>query len=126
MDWVENKFKLSMIILCVLGTFFQILLTIFLEIFKPDNNQKEKSKKEFIIALVIYSLVSGVATPFFTIGMNYACEITYPVGESINGGIMISASQISGIAGTFLCDYFINNYLEKKHGYNYQKRIRDM
>ena len=86
----NNKFKLSMIILCVLGTFFQILLTIFLEIFKPDNNQKEKSKKEFIIALVIYSLVSGVATPFFTIGMNYACEITYPVGESINGGIMIS------------------------------------
>ena len=110
----NNKFKLSMIILCVLGTFFQILLTIFLEIFKPDNNQKEKSKKEFIIALVIYSLVSGVATPFFTIGMNYACEITYPVGESINGGIMISASQISGIAGTFLCDYFINNYQEKK------------
>ena len=46
--------------------------------------------------------------------MNYACEITYPVGESINGGIMISASQISGIAGTFLCDYFINNYQEKK------------
>ena len=110
----NNKFKLSMIILCVLGTFFQILLTIFLEIFKPDNNQKEKSKKEFIIALVIYSLVSGVATPFFTIGMNYACEITYPVGESINGGIMISASQISGIAGTFLCDYFINYYQEKK------------
>ena len=46
--------------------------------------------------------------------MNYACEITYPVGESINGGIMISASQISGIAGTFLCDYFINYYQEKK------------
>ena len=109
----NNKFKLSMIILCILGTIFQISLTIFLEIFKPDNN-KEKSKKEFIIALIIYSLVSGVVTPFFTIGMNYACEITYPVGESINGGIMISASQISGIAGTFLCDYFINNYSEKK------------
>ena len=46
--------------------------------------------------------------------MNYACEITYPVGESINGGIMMSVSQISGIGGTFLCDYFISNYPEKK------------
>ena len=27
---------------------------------------------------------------------------------------MISASQISGIGGTFLCDYFISNYPEKK------------
>ena len=103
-----------MIILCVLGTIFQILLTVFLEIFKPDDTIKEKSKTEFIIALIIYSLVSSVSTPFFTIGMNYACEITYPVGESINGGIMISASQISGIGGTFLCDYFINNHSEKK------------
>ena len=110
----NNKFKLSMIILCVLGTIFQILLTVFLEIFKPDDTIKEKSKTEFIIALIIYSLVSSVSTPFFTIGMNYACEITYPVGESINGGIMISASQISGIGGTFLCDYFINNHSEKK------------
>ena len=111
----NNKFKLSMIILCVLGTFFQILLTIFLEIFKPDDKDKaENSKTEFVIALIIYSLVNMVVIPFYTIGMNYACEITYPVGESINGGIMMSVSQISGIAGTFLCDYFISDYPEKK------------
>ena len=109
----NNKFKLSMIILCVLGTFFQILLTIFLEIFKPNDN-KESSKTEFVIALIIYSLVNIVVIPFYTIGMNYACEITYPVGESINGGIMMSVSQISEIAGTFLCDYFISDYPEKK------------
>jgi len=109
----NNKFKLSMIILCVLGTFFQILLTIFLEIFKPNDN-KENSKTEFVISLIIYSLVNIVVIPFYTIGMNYACEITYPVGESINGGIMMSVSQISGIAGTFLCDYFISDYPEKK------------
>ena len=109
----NNKFKLAMIILCVLGTIFQILLTIFLEIFKPET-KVENSKTEFIIAIIIYSLVSIVVMPFYTIGMNYACEITYPVGESINGGIMVSVSQISGIGGTFLCDYFINEYAEKK------------
>ena len=109
----NNKFKLSMIILCVLGTIFEILLTIFLEIFKPEN-QSENSKTEFAIALIINSLVTIVVMPFYTIGMNYACEITYPVGESINGGIMMSVSQISGIGGTFLCDFFITNYPEKK------------
>lgn len=110
-----KKFKLSMVILCVSGTIFQILLTILLEICKPDpSKEKENSTLEFVIALIIYSLVCIVNTPFYTIGMNYACEITYPVGESINGGLMISMSQISGIGGTFLCDYFINEYPNKK------------
>ena len=110
-----KKFKLSMVVLCVSGTIFQILLSTLLEIFKPDSVKiNEYSKVEFVIALIIYSLVSSVVTPFYTIGMNYACEITYPVGESINGGLMMSASQISGIGGTFLCDYFINHYSEKK------------
>ena len=110
-----KKFKLSMVILCVSGTIFQILLTLLLEIFKPDSpKEDENSTIEFVIALIIYSLVTIVNTPFYTIGMNYACEITYPVGESINGGIMMSMSQLAGIGGTFLCDYFINNYPDIK------------
>ena len=111
----NNKFKLSMILLCVLSTIFQILLSIFLELFKPEEKDKNKnSTAEFVIALIFNSLVTITEMPFYTIGMNYACEITYPVGESINGGIMMSASQIAGIGGTFLCDYFIANYPEHK------------
>ena len=111
----NNKFKLSMILLCVLSTIFQILLSIFLELFKPEEKDKnENSTAEFVIALIFNSLVTITEMPFYTIGMNYACEITYPVGESINGGIMMSASQIAGIGGTFLCDYFIANYPEHK------------
>ncbi len=110
-----QKFKLSMILLCVFGTIFQILLTILLEIFKPESNEKnESSTTEFVIGLILYSLVTMVDTPFYTIGMNYACEITYPVGESINGGMMMTSSHIAGIGGTFLCDYFISEYPEKK------------
>jgi len=46
--------------------------------------------------------------------MNYACEITFPVGESINGSIIASMPQLSGIGGTFLLDHFISNVNDKK------------
>ena len=46
--------------------------------------------------------------------MNYACEITYPVGESINGSIMATMPQTFAIAGTFLCDHFISHIKDKK------------
>ena len=102
-----KKFKLFMIILCLLGTIFQALFTFLLEL------AKSKDFSAYAISLVFYTLVNIVVVPFYTIGMNYACEITYPVGESINGAIMMTMSQISGIGGSFLCDYFISNYENK-------------
>ena len=41
--------------------------------------------------------------------MNYVCEITYPVSESISGGIIMTISQLCGIGGTYLFDHLINN-----------------
>ena len=102
-----KKFKLFMIVLCILGTLFQALFTLLLELIQP------KGLNGYAIGLTLYTLVNMIVVPFYTIGMNYACEITYPVGESINGGIMMTMSQLSGIGGTFLCDYFIVNYAEK-------------
>ena len=64
--------------------------------------------------MLIYSLVNAIFIPFYTIGMNYTCEIPYPIGESINGGIMMRMSQISGIGGIFSRDYLIN-HKEKKY-----------
>lgn len=98
-----KKFKLFMVILVFFGIVFQSLFTILLELSltKPIN--------PFLIGMVMYTLISAVVIPFFTIGMNYACEITYPVGESINGGIMMTMSQLSGISGTFGCDALIKN-----------------
>ena len=98
-----KKFKLFMIILCILGTVFQALFTLLLELVES------KKLNPYAIGLVLYTLVNMIVVPFYTIGMNYACEITYPVGESINGGIMMTMSQLSGIGGTFLCDHFINH-----------------
>ena len=85
-----------MVILGITGTVFQAIFTLLLEL-----TVTHKKMNQFAIGMVMYSLVMVIVVPFYTCGMNYACEITYPVGESINGGIMMSASQISGIAGIF-------------------------
>ena len=50
--------------------------------------------------------------------MNYACEITYPVDENINGSIMASFPQLLAICLTFLCDYFIDDHKDKKWASN--------
>ena len=102
-----KKFKLFMIILCISGTVLQALFTFLMEL------AKSKDFSAYAIGLVLYTLVNVIIVPFYTIGMNYACEITYPVGESINGGIMMTMSQLSGIGGTFLCDHFINHNKDK-------------
>ena len=108
-----KKFKLFMIILVILGLIFQALFTLLLEL-SVDNDSLNK----FAIGMTLYTLVTAVLIPFYTIGMNYACEITYPVGESINGGIMMSMSQISGIAGTFGCDALMKDHENKKWASN--------
>ena len=102
-----KKFKLFMVILCISGTVLQALFTFLMEL------AKSKDFSAYAVALVLYTLVNIIVVPFYTIGMNYACEITYPVGESINGGIMMTMSQLSGIGGTFLCDHFINHNEDK-------------
>ena len=108
-----KKFKLFMIVLVILGTIFQALFTILLEV-----SLHHESLNQYAIGMVLYTLVTAILIPFYTIGMNYACEITYPVGESINGGIMMTMSQISGIAGTFGCDALINDYEDAKYASN--------
>ena len=113
MSWLLDKykkFKLFMIGMAIVGSVFQALLTLLLEL-----SVNHKSVNAYAVGMVMYSLVNAIVIPFYTIGMNYACEITYPVGESINGGIMMSMSQISGIAGTFLCDHLINHQEKKKY-----------
>jgi Na+/melibiose symporter-like transporter len=103
-----KKFKLFMIILSITGTIFQALFTFLLELIET------KGLNAYAIGLVLYSLINMVVVTFFTIGMNYACEITYPVGESINGSVMASMPQVASIGVSFLCDHFISHVRDKK------------
>ena len=102
-----------MVIFVILGMSFQALFTALLEL-----SLHYSWMNKYAIGLVMYTLVNVIVISFYTIGMNYSCEITYPVGESINGGFMMTMSQISGIAGTFGCDALINNYPDKKYATN--------
>jgi FLVCR family feline leukemia virus subgroup C receptor-related protein len=102
-----KKFKLYMSILCIVGIVFQVFLTFLLEL------SRTKGLNGYAIGMVFYSLINATVIPFYTVGMNYACEITYPVGESINGGFMMVMTQLFGIIGTFLFDHLIKNNKEK-------------
>ena len=109
-SWLLDKykiFKLIMIILSISGAVFQALFTMLLELIE------KKDLNAYAIGIIMYSLINMSVISFYTIGMNYACEITYPVGESINGSIMASTPQILAIGLTFLCDHFINHNSKK-------------
>ena len=111
-SWIldkTKKFKLIMIILAVSGTIFQALFTLLLELVE------KKDLNAYAIGIIMYSLINISIISFYSIGMNYACEITYPVGEAINGSIMSSTPQLLAIALIFLCDHFINHKSEKKY-----------
>ena len=64
----------------IAGIVLQVVFSILLEL-----TLRYESINPYYIAFVFYSLLNIVVIPFYTIGMNYACEITYPVGESLNG-----------------------------------------
>ena len=110
-SWILDKyqkFKLVLLLLTVSGAVFQGLFTLLLELIES------KDLNGYAIGLILYSLINISIISFYSIGMNYACEITYPVGESVNGSIMATSPQILAIALIFLCDYFINDYKNKK------------
>ena len=110
--WLDKykKFKLMMRLLTIGGVILQLIFTFLLEL-----SLRNSSFNPYTISMIMYTLVNMIVIPFYTIGMNYACEITYPLGESLNGGLMMTMSQLSGIGGTFFCEFLIARYPEKKY-----------
>lgn len=101
-----KKFKQMMLILNFCGLVFMILLTILLEFIKTNV---------FVMCIIIFSLIIGFATPIYTTGMDYVAEMTYPVGESISGGLIMCFNQIFGIIGILIADAFIDKVEEEKY-----------
>ena len=97
-------------LLTIGGVILQLIFTFLLEL-----SLRNSSFNPYTISMIMYTLVNMIVIPFYTIGMNYACEITYPLGESLNGGLMMTMSQLSGIGGTFFCEFLIARYPEKKY-----------
>ena len=114
-SWVLDKykkFKLIIVLLAVTGAIFQGLFTLLLELIES------KDLNAYAVGIIMYSLINVSIISYYTIGMNYACEITYPVDENINGSIMACCPQLLAICLTFLCDYFIDDLKDKKWASN--------
>ena len=100
-----KKYKLVMIICNIMSLVFLILTTILMELIEK--------KSLGITSFICYTLIIGSTVPIYTTGMDFVCEITYPVGESISEGIIMSFNQIMGIFGIIICDTFrtyLKNY----------------
>lgn len=53
---------------------------------------------ENIVAVAaVTSFLGFCLTPILPLGLELACEITFPVGEAVSGGAMIGMSQIIGV-----------------------------
>lgn len=94
-----KKYQRILIVLNVASIVFMILVTSLLEILNKNN--------AVYIAFVFYTLTVSSIVPIFTTSMDYVCELTYPVGESISEGLIMSCNQISGIIGILICDSFM-------------------
>ena len=83
-----KKYKISFIILNTIGIISHIGMTFALEYI--HNNLP-------IYIAILWSICSIAILPIYTCSMDFVCELTYPVGESISGGFIMTCTQISGI-----------------------------
>ena len=103
-----KKFRLILLICNLSALIIMIIYTLLLEL--VDNLDVI-----FIFGILLYSSLVGFLITIHTNGMDYVCELTYPVGESQSGGIIMSLNQISGIGLTYLGQKFIDDIKDKKY-----------
>ena len=103
-----KKFRLILLICNLSALIIMITFTIILEFVKDLNII-------FIFGIILYSSLVGFLITIHTNGMDYVCELTYPVGESQSGGIIMSMNQVSGIGLTYLGQMFIDDIKDEKY-----------
>lgn len=52
--------------------------------------------ENIVILAGITAFVGFFLTPVLPLGLEFACEITFPVGEAVSGGALIGVSQVLG------------------------------
>jgi len=90
-----KKYRLILIILNIILVITQVIMTILMEIIKGHNSY-------FAIILISYGVTGFTLLSIVTISIDFACEITFPIGESMSVGFMISCSRILGVAAVLL------------------------
>jgi FLVCR family feline leukemia virus subgroup C receptor-related protein len=82
----RKKYKPIFILLNVVGLLSHCLYSLSLELFYYESS--------FYIVLVLYSLCAFACFSIYTCSMDFACELTYPVPESIPAGLLVSSASV--------------------------------
>jgi len=98
-------YKFPCLILNGLMIFSFSIFTALLEMFNENN----ENIQAFI--LIICSIFYGFSLmSLYTVSIDFACELTFPIGESISIALMHVSSQTAGAASTFLINYFLTSF----------------
>jgi predicted MFS family arabinose efflux permease len=102
-------YKFPCLILNGLMIFSFSIFTALLEMFNDTN----ENLQAFI--LIICSIFYGFSLmSLYTLSIDFACELTFPIGESISISLMHVSSQTAGAASTFLINYFLTTFQRYK------------
>lgn len=52
--------------------------------------------QNIIVLAIVTTFLGFFMTPILPLGLEFACEITFPIGEAVTGGTMIGMSQLVG------------------------------
>ena len=58
---------------------------------------------------ILCFVLGGFMFPIMVIAFDFGVELTYPIGESMSVGILMSSGQIFGIIYTVICSIFMDN-----------------
>ena len=109
-SYILDKTKKFRIILLICNFCALIIMVIFSFLLEYVKNLDVI----FCFGIILYSCLVGFLITIHTNGMDYVCELTYPVGESQSGGIIMSMNQIFGIGLTYLGQFFIDKIKKYK------------
>ena len=88
-----KNYRQSFIILNILGIISHLSMTALIELY-PDY--------AFPIFLITWTMCTVSILPIYTCSMDFVVELTYPVGESISGGFILSCTEMSGIFAVYI------------------------
>jgi MFS family permease len=89
-----KNYRKAFLILNFIGIICHSLMTLLIELYE---------EQAFYILIILWTLCSTSILPIYTCSMDFVVELTYPVGESISGGFIMSFNQISGIIAVSYC-----------------------
>ena len=103
---IFKQYKKAFLLLNFSGFIFQGLMTILTEVYQ---------EYAFYFLLFFFSLSIVAILPVYTCSMDFVGELTYPVGESISGGVIMSVNQIISIFLVLFCDFLMERFPDIKY-----------